>query len=327
VTTAGDSVAASTATSTRRRRASFRRRETLAFYGFISPWLIGFVLLSILPLALGFAISLSNFNGFNLHTTLRFVGTENYARALHDQEFWNSLERTGTFALILVPSTIVVQLALAMLLNSRIKLLGVWRTLFYIPAVIPIVATAYIWKAVTAQDGGLANRIIGAVGGPDATDWLVGHPTATLLALMLWGSAGVGMLIFLAGLQSIPEELYEAARIDGASGVAVFRMVTLPLLTPVIMFQLIWSLIRAAQVVAEPILLSPNATAGLASSPPDANRLFNVQALQEIFVSGDYGYGAAMIWLFVVLLLAITALLFFSGRFWVFYGTEQYRND
>jgi multiple sugar transport system permease protein len=229
--------------------------------------------------------------------------------------------------LIVVPLTLAVQLGLAMLLNSRIKLQGVWRTLFYIPAVIPIVATAYIWKALTAQDGGLVNRIVGAVGGSSSTDWLVGHPTATLLALMLWGSAGIGMLIFLAGLQSIPEELYEAARIDGASRSVVFREVTLPLLTPVIMFQLIWGLIRAAQVVAEPILLSPNTTAGLASSPPEPNQLFNVQALQAIFVYGDYGYGAAMIWIFVVVLLAVTAALFFSGRFWVYYGSEQYSNE
>jgi len=128
--------------------------------------LLGFVFLSILPLALGFAISLTNFNGFNLHTSLKFVGTANYARAFHDAQFWNSLERTGTFVLIVVPLTLAVQLALAMLLNSRIKLQGVWRTLFYIPAVIPIVATAYIWKALTAQDGGLVNRMIGAIGGP-----------------------------------------------------------------------------------------------------------------------------------------------------------------
>jgi multiple sugar transport system permease protein len=231
------------------------------------------------------------------------------------------------FTLIVVPATLAIQLGLALLLNSRVKLVGVWRTLFYVPAIIPIVATAYIWKALTAQDGGLVNRVVGALGGSSTTDWLVGHPTATLLSLVLWGSAGVGMLIFLAGLQSIPEELYEAARIDGASRFAVFRKVTLPLLTPVIMFQLIFSLIRAAQVVAEPILLSPNTTGGLAASPPDPNRLFNVQALQEIFVYGDYGYGAAMIWIFVLLLLVVTAALFFSGRFWVYYGSEQYSNE
>jgi multiple sugar transport system permease protein len=289
--------------------------------------LLGFVFLSILPLALGFAISLSNFNGFNLHTSLRFVGTKNYVRAIHDPEFWESLRLTGVFTLIVVPATLALQLALALLLNARIKLLGLWRTLFYVPAVFPIVASAYIWKALTAQDGGLVNRVLGAVGGSSSTDWLVGHPTVTLLTLMLWGSAGIGMLIFLAGLQSIPEELYEAARIDGASRFAVFREVTLPLLTPVIMFQLIWNLIRAAQVVAEPILLSPNVTGGLAASPPAPNQLFNVQALQEIFVYGDYGYGAAMIWIFVLLLLVLTALLFFSGRFWVYYGSEQYSNE
>jgi len=327
VATAQQPVAEPFAASTRRRRASLRRRETLAFYGFISPWLLGFIFLSILPLALGFAISLSNFNGFNLHTSLRYVGFANYTRAFHDPEFWQSLIRTGVFTLIVVPATLVIQLGLALLLNSRIKVLGMWRTLFYIPAIIPIVATAYIWKAITAQDGGLVNRLIGAFGGSSSIDWLVGHPRATLLALVLWGSAGVGMLIFLAGLQSIPEELYEAARIDGASRVAVFRKVTLPLLTPVIMFQLIFSLIRAAQVVAEPILLSPNTTGGLGSSVPPPNQLFNVQALQEIFVYGDYGYGAAMIWIFVAILLAITAVLFYSGRYWVHYGSEQYRND
>jgi multiple sugar transport system permease protein len=289
--------------------------------------LLGFIFLSIIPLALGFAISLSNFNGFNLHTSLRYVGASNYTRAIHDPEFWQSLIRTGVFTLIVVPATLAIQLGLALLLNSRVKLVGVWRTLFYVPAIIPIVATAYIWKALTAQDGGLVNRVVGALGGSSTTDWLVGHPTATLLSLVLWGSAGVGMLIFLAGLQSIPEELYEAARIDGASRFAVFRKVTLPLLTPVIMFQLIFSLIRAAQVVAEPILLSPNTTGGLAASPPDPNRLFNVQALQEIFVYGDYGYGAAMIWIFVLLLLVVTAALFFSGRFWVYYGSEQYSNE
>lgn len=324
--TAQESVTASRIGS-RRRRASLRRRETLAFYGFISPWLLGFIFLSLLPLALGFAISLSNFNGFNLHTSLRYVGAANYTRAIHDPELWASLTRTGVFTLIVVPSTLAIQLGLAMLLNSKVKLVGVWRTLFYLPAIIPIVATAYIWKALTAQDGGLVNRIVGAFGGSSATDWLVGHPTATLLSLVLWGSAGVGMLIFLAGLQSIPEELYEAARIDGAGRLAVFRKVTLPLLTPVIMFQLIFSLIRAAQVVAEPILLSPNTTGGLAASPPTPNQLFNVNALQEIFVYSDYGYGAAMIWIFVLLLLIITAALFFSGRFWVYYGSEQYSNE
>jgi multiple sugar transport system permease protein len=120
VATAQESVAAPHAASNRRRRASLRRRETLAFYGFISPWLLGFIFLSILPLALGFAISLSNFNGFNLHTSLRYVGSANYSRAIHDPDFWASLRRTGVFTLIVVPATLAIQLGLALLLHARI---------------------------------------------------------------------------------------------------------------------------------------------------------------------------------------------------------------
>jgi multiple sugar transport system permease protein len=307
-----------------RRRVSLRRRETFAFYGFLSPWLLGFIALTSVPLVLGFAMSLSNLTTVNLHTDLRYVGADNYVRAYHDHEMWYALKRTGILMVTLVPLWIVTQLALAMILNAGIKFLGLWRTLFYIAVVIPVVAKAFMWKAIAAADGGLINRVLGALGGSSRVDWLLDHPTTTLVMLLVWGGAGSGMLIFLAGLKSIPEELYEVARIDGANALRRFTAITLPLLTPVIMFQLVWGLVGAANVFIEPILLAPGIQQGVSSSVPTDNVTINLYALQRIFVEGDFGYGAAIAWIFIALLLVITALVFLSGRFWVFYAREQH---
>jgi multiple sugar transport system permease protein len=317
-----------------RRRASFRRRETLAFYGFVSPWLLGFIFLGLLPIIAGFLISLSNFNGINLrgytvggvhYRGAHYIGFEKYVRAIHDPYFWHSLATTGKIALIVIPLGIVVQIALALLLNSGIKLLGFWRTMFFMPFVIPVVAKAYMWKAITDQDGGFLNRIIGFAGGSRHIDWLNGHPTSLLIMFLIWGGAGLGMLIFLAGMRSIPEELYEAARIDGAGRIRSFRSITLPLLTPVLMFQIVTGMIVVSSMFQEPLLLSPNLQAGLGTYVPEGTHVFNIEALQQIMVTGDWGYGAAEIWLFVPILLLITAVIFFSGRLWVYSGSEQYK--
>jgi multiple sugar transport system permease protein len=308
-----------------RRRASRRRRETLAFYGFLSPWLLGFLALTSVPLVLAFAMSLSNLTTVNLHTNLHYVGAQNYTRAYHDHEMWYSLERTGIFMATIVPLWIVTQLGLAMILNASIKFLGLWRMLFFVAIIVPIVAKTFIWKAMTAQDGGLINRVLGALGGSKNVDWLLDHPTATLLMVLVWGYAGTGMLIFLAGLKSIPEELYEVARVDGASALRRFSTITLPLLTPVIMFQVVWGIFLAAnEAFIYPILLSPGLQQGLGSTVPTDNVFTNLYALQRIFGDGDFGYGAAVAWIFVFFLLVVTALIFVSGRFWVFSGKEQY---
>jgi multiple sugar transport system permease protein len=307
-----------------RRRASFRRREALAFYGFLSPWLLGFIALTSVPLVLAFAMSLTNLTTVNLHTNLRYVGFDNYVRAYHDTEMWASLRRTGVLMASIVPLWIVTQLGLALILNAGLRLLGLWRTIFYLAVVVPTVAKAFMWKAVFAQDGGLANRLLGAFGWSSNGDWLLDHPTSTLVLLLIWGYAGIGMLIFLAGLKGIPEELYEVARIDGASAVRRFFTITLPLLTPVIMFQVVWGLFLAANVFVEPILLSPGLQQGLGSTVPTENVTINLYALQRIFGDGDFGYGAAISTIFVLFLLVVTAVVFLSGRFWVFQAKEQY---
>jgi multiple sugar transport system permease protein len=323
VATAGTPIVATAAKPV--RRASRRRRETLVFYGFLSPWLLGFLALSAIPLALAFAMSLSNLTTVNLHTNLHYVGGDNYVRAYHDHEMWYSLERTGLLMLTIIPLWIVTQLGLAMILNASIKLLGLWRTLFFIAVIVPIVAKAFVWKAMAAQDGGLLNRVLGAFGLNSNVDWLLDHPTATLLMVLVWGFAGTGMLIFLAGLKSIPDELYEVARVDGAGAVRRFLTITLPLLTPVIMFQVVWGVFLAAnEAWVYPVLLSPGLQQGIGSTVPTDNVFTNLYALQRIFGEGDFGYGAAVAWIFVFFLIVVTVLVFLSGRFWVYSGKEQY---
>jgi multiple sugar transport system permease protein len=237
---------------------------------------------------------------------------------------WYSLQRTGIVMATVVPLWIVTQLGLALILNAGIRFLGLWRTLFYVAVVVPVVAKAFIWKAVFAQDGGLVNRVLGTFGGNSNVDWVLDHPATMLILLLIWGYAGLGMLIFLAGLKGIPEELYEVARIDGAGAVRRFLTITLPLLTPVIMFQLVYGLFLSANIFVEPVLISPGLVQGIGSTVPTENLTVNLYALQRIFSDGDFGYGAAIAWIFVLLLLVVSALVFLSGRFWVFYGREQH---
>src|SRR5262245_6584836 len=154
-------------------------------------------------------MSVTNLTTVNLHTNLQYVGADNYVRAYHDHEMWAALQRTAVLMATLVPLWIVTQLGLALILNAGLRALGLWRTLFYVAVVVPVVAKAFIWKAVFAQDGGLVNRVLGALGGPAHTDWLLEHPTSALVLLLIWGYAGIGMLIFLAGLKGIPDDLYE----------------------------------------------------------------------------------------------------------------------
>jgi multiple sugar transport system permease protein len=299
------------------RRGRRARRQALYFYLFVSPWLVGFVTLAAFPIVLGFLMSFTNYDGFSLER-LDWVGTENYARAWDDPEARYAFERTLALLVVVVPATVLLQLVLALLLNRAVRGRGLFRTLFYLPTIIPVVASVWVWKAASSPEG-LINGIVGIVTGEDAaTNWLVDHPTGVLRVFVLWAWAGAGMLIFLAALQGIPTELREAATIDGASGFQVARKIVLPLLTPVIFFQLLGTLFLAFQILQEPILLNPG-LAGLANPPPRENNFFVVSAFQEAFVGQRFGYSAALLWiLFATALLAVLAL-FATARYWVYY--------
>jgi multiple sugar transport system permease protein len=224
-----------------------------------------------------------------------------------------------------VTLSIAGSLGLALLLNQRLKARGLFRTIFYIPSIVPVVASAIMWKLVFARDNGVLNAILERLNVPAIT-WLV-DPTAfyALIIMTLWGLGG-GMVIMLAGLQGVPVELLEAAQIDGAGKLQVLRHVTLPQLSPVIFFQVVTSVIAAFQMVIQPLLLSEAGFSAQVMSGiavPRSNYLYMVDVYTQFFANQRFGFGSAMLWVFFLIILGITLLIFRSSSFWVYYEVDH----
>lgn len=294
-------------------------RDTISFYLFVLPWLLGFIGLSVFPLLVGLATSFTNYNGFNLDN-LKFTGANNYLRAFNDVDVPFSLARTLYYSLVNVPLGLALALAVAMMLNQRVPARGAFRTLFYLPYIVPIVATVWIWRIFVDKNFGLLNAIISIVRPDTAIGWLVDYPTEVLVAMTIWTGMGGAMVIFLAGLQGIPSELKEAATMDGANGWQVFRNVTLPLLTPVVFFQLVMSIIYSLQMLVAPMLLAGQR---LGQMPARDNYLYQVHVYQQVFVNNRYGYGTALLWLLFIVIVVLSLLVFRSSSYWVYYEVDQ----
>ncbi|MBB6547092.1 carbohydrate ABC transporter permease [Nonomuraea rubra] len=304
----------------RRGRPSWKRHSSGTFYLFVSPWVLGFALLTALPLGYALAISLTNFNGRS--DRWRWVGLRNYAELMGDAEAIASLVRTLAYTAIAVPLMVAGGLGLAVLLNQRLKAVGLFRTIFFLPSVVPIVAMAIMWKLIFNRDAGILNAILEKISiGPIA--WLV-DPNAfyALIILTLWGLGG-GMVIMLAALQGVPAELEEAARVDGATRWHVFRHVTVPIISPVIFFQVVTGIIASLQIIIQPLLLAQTGQVGNVGEVPETTHLYMVQVYQEFFVNSRYGYGSAMLFVFFLVILAITLFVQRSSRLWVHYTVDR----
>ncbi|ABS04019.1 carbohydrate ABC transporter permease [Kineococcus radiotolerans] len=302
-----------------RKTRKWSRYPTGAFYAFISPWLIGFTLLTAIPLVYGLLVSLTNYDGSS--PRWKWIGLRNYTELLSDGDAWSALLRTLAFTAIVVPLSIAGSLGLAVLLNRRLRAVGLWRTVFFLPSVVPVVAMAIMWKLVLNRDAGILNAALGAIGlGPVA--WLSAPASFyALVILMLWALGG-GMVIMLAALQGVPVELEEAATMDGAGRWRVFRHVTVPMISPILFFQVITGVIGALQVFVQPLLLTGSSGIAGAGAVPESNRLFMVQVYQEFFLSNRFGYGSAMLWVFFLIILGLTLILLRSSRSWVFYEVD-----
>ena len=297
----------------RRKWSRYPRRT---FYFFVGPWVAGFLFLTVAPLVYAFIMSLTNFDGSS--PRWKWVGVRNYTELFGDQEAWSALFRTLGFTAIVVPLSVAGSLGLAVLLNRRLKAVGLWRTIVYLPSIIPVVATTIIWRLVLNRDAGILNSILDFFG-VDAVSWLV-DPMAfyALILLTLWGVGG-GMIITLAALQDVPSELEDAARVDGAGAWRVFRHVTVPVISPVLYFQVVTGVIATLQILVQPMLLSEGGGLTGAGSVPDSTHVYMVQVWQEFFLANRFGYGSAMLWVFFVVILAFTLLVQRSSRLWVHY--------
>jgi multiple sugar transport system permease protein len=294
-----------------------RQRRTLAFYLFISPWLIGFVLLGVIPLILGFLTSLTNYDGLNF-ANLKFIGLDNYARALKDSEVLFAFKQTIYWLFTNLPAWMILSFILALILNQAIKGRGIFRTLYYLPSIVPGAAAILAWKIILDKNNGLLNGVISLFTPGFAKGWLSDYALAGMTIIAVWSGLGAGMVIFLAGLQGIPDELVEASRIDGANSLQVFRHITLPLMTPVIFFQLIMGLIGAFAQLNLPLLLVNVGLTGSGAVPSRQIYLYMINAYYEIFTSRRYGYGTALLWMLFIGVLILTGVVFWTSKFWVY---------
>lgn len=307
------------ANARRRRIGGKRFKSAMEFYLFISPWFIVFVLLGLIPLMYGLYLSFTNYAGFNMDR-LKWVGFANYVKVFTDNDAMYSLGRTLLITAIMVPASTVLGFLLAVLLNQNIRGIGLYRTIFFIPSIIPVIAVGTMWRSLFVGDG-VVNHVLESVG-LEAVDWLgYDYAMVPLLIMLLWGVGG-GILIYLAGLKGVPKDLYEAAAIDGSTAIQRFVRITIPLVTPVLFFQFIMSIISSLQIFIQPILLASNANS-LLSLPIRPNYVYSVHAFQQIFAFSRFGYGLALLWVLFVMILILTVIVFSTSKLWVFYEVDQ----
>ena len=294
-------------------KTKLARREALTFYVFISPWLIGFLTLTLYPMLASAYYSLTVYNVVDM----RFVGLQNFQELITDDKFYWSLWVTAKYALVSVPLGISAALAVAVLLNQKVPFLSFWRTLYYLPSVIAGVAVALLWKWLMNPEFGLFNHLLfGPLGieGPRwfwSEQWVI--PSYWIMGL--WGIGGP-MVIYLAGLQGVPTTLYEAAEIDGASSWQRFWKITIPKISPVILFTLITNLIGALQMFTQVYVIS-NGLGG----PNNASMVYVLYLFLNGFRWFRLGYASALAWVLFVIIVVLTYLMIRVSRNIVYYET------
>jgi multiple sugar transport system permease protein len=297
--------------SVRPSRLSLARRESLWAYAFIAPWTIGFIIFTVGPMLASLFFS---FTEYDIVSPPQWIGLTNYVNLMHDDLFWHSLWITFKFALIALPLGLVISYLVAVLLNQKIRGINFWRTLYFLPSVIAGVAVALLWGRIFDPKFGVLNPFL-AKFGIDGPGWLSDPQWAvpSLVIMSLWGVGG-SIIIYLAGLQGVPTDLYDAAKVDGATAWQRFRHVTLPMTTPVIFYNLILGLIATFQYFTEVYVLT-NGT----GNPARSTLFYNLYLYQNAFKYFHMGYASAMAWVLFMIVLGFTLLIFRSSESWVYY--------
>jgi multiple sugar transport system permease protein len=291
-------------------------RRNAPGYTFLLPWLIGFFLLAIGPILSSLYLS---FTKYDVTSAPQWIGLDNFHYMFtRDRRFWKALQVTFSFVAISVPAKLIFALAVAMLLDRGVRAIGWYRALYYLPSILGgSIAVAVLWRQLFANDG-VINTLL-AYFGVDGPNWLADphYALTTLVVLTMW-QFGSPMLIFLAGLRAIPQELYEAASIDAAGPVRRFFAITLPLLAPVIFFNLVLQMIDAFKSFNSAFIIS-----GGKGAPLDSLLFFTVYLYNEAFSYFRMGYASALAWVLLLIIGAFTAIAFWTSKYWVHYESEK----
>ncbi|WP_413378159.1 carbohydrate ABC transporter permease [Alkalihalobacillus sp. 1P02AB] len=300
----------------KRKMGSERSKEQLAFWLFLSPWVIGFICFIGGPMVASLFIS---FTSYNVITSPEWIGFQNYSRLFQDNLFYQSLKVTGYYVLLAVPFTIIVSLLLAVLLNIKVKGQAFFRTFFYAPTIISGVSIAFLWAWLLNPDFGVINATIYqifGISGPgwfNSSTWVV--PSFMLMRLTMLGST---MVIFLASLQSLPKELYESAAIDGAGKITRFIKITIPLISPVILFNTIIAIINTFQIFTEAYVITQG-------GPEWGSYFYVLYLFETAFAQFRMGYASAQAWILFFIIFVFTMLALWISRRTVHYEYDSKR--
>ncbi len=299
---------------TKRTLKQILNHEEVAGYVFILPFIIGFMVFLFYPMVMSLVYS---FTRYNILKTPVFIGLDNYITMFtQDDLFWQVLMVTVKYVLFGVPLRLIMALIVAMLLVKNTKLSGFYRAVYYLPSIIgSSVAVAILWKRIWASDG-VINALLALIGLPSKTVWLGKEETAiwVLIVLAVW-QFGSSMLIFLSGLKQVPISLYEAATVDGATGITKFFKITLPMLTPTIFFNLINQLISGFMAFTQSYIITEG-------KPKNSTLFYAVYMYQNAFTNEKLGYSCAMAWFMILFIGLLTLILFKSQKYWVYYESE-----
>ncbi len=288
------------------------RREEREFYLFIALWIVGFILFDAGPIVASFVVS---FTDWSLLSAPRWAGIANYVKMVRDPLFYQALGNSIYFGVGSVGLGMIVSFLLALLLNQKVVGVSLFRTIFYLPSVVSGIAVAILWIMILHQDFGLINMVLGWLGinGPG---WLVQPQWAkpALILMSLWGAGGA-MVIYLAGLQNVPQHLYEAAEIDGAGAWGKFWHITVPMMSPVIFYNLIVGFIASLQGFVLVLIMTNG-------GPANATLMYGLYIYRNAFVYFSMGYASALAWVLLMVIILITALQFYLAKYWVFYEGE-----
>ncbi len=295
----------------KKNKTVYKRRDNIAGYAMLAPWLFGFVLMWFLPMLISVYYS---FTDFNLLNDAKVIGFSNYIRIFTtDETFWQALKVTFVYTVFLVPLRLAFALLVAMLLNTKHRGLGLYRTIYYIPSIIGgSIAVSIVWKQIFGNQGVIMSLL--SVIGVEQKVSLLGNQKTALAMVILMGvwQFGSSMLIFLAALKQIPSSLYESAMVDGAKKLRIFFKITLPMLTPTIFFNLILQMVNGFRVFTESYVITDG-------GPLDSTLSYVLYLYRRAFTYFDMGYSCALAWILVLIIAVFTVILFKTQKNWVYY--------